>query len=142
MRKILLVTTLLVVAQLTAACNADLRSNAYPTSITFTVEGFHQTTLDTVSPLVDVILTVPGHAPELVADDVPVPYRHTVTSSEYSQVQYDAQVTAKLVEPNDNVILRCSWSAQTPFGRRLSRDASDSEGESYAGAPVTCHYAA
>lgn len=142
MRKILLVTILAIVAQLMGACAADLRGNPVNTDITFTIEAFHQTTLDRVAPLINVTANIDGHAPLEIGRSVPAMFRYTILSAMYPQAANRVDVTAQLVEPNPNVVLRCTWTAQTPAGKRLSRDAAGSEGESYAGAPVSCRYTA
>lgn len=142
MRKVLVFAVLGVLAQLMGACNADLRGNPIDTNITFTIEAFHQTTLDPVVPMIDVMVSIPGYQPWLIARNVPAPYRFTIYSAEYPQAANEAVINAKLVEFNSDVVLRCTWSAQTPSGVRLSRDSTGGEGESHAGAPVRCAYAA
>jgi len=141
-RKILGTVLAAAVAVVLGACNADMRGNPINTDITFTIEAFHQVTLDSVVPMVDVMVSIPGYQPWLIAHNVPAPYRFTVYSSEYSQAANQTVINAKLVEPNADVVLKCTWSAQTPSGVRLSRDSAGGEGESYAGAPVRCQYTA
>ncbi len=131
-----------VLALLLGACNADLRGNPVNTDITFTVEAFNGTTLDVVVPMLDVMVSIPGHQPWLIAHNVPTPYRFTIYSAEYPQAARDASITAKLVDVNPDVVLRCAWYAQTPSGTRSSQDSEGGEGESSAGAPVTCTYTA
>lgn len=142
MRKVLFAVTLTVLAQLMGACNADLRGNAINTDVTFTVQAFHATTLDPVVPMIEVMATIPGHEPWLMAENVPAPHRFTVYSRDYPQAIYQIDITATLITPNPDVVLRCSWSAQTPSGVRLSRESADGEGESYAGQDVHCKYQA
>lgn len=142
MRKILLAIVVATAATLIGGCNADLRSNAINTDITFTVEAFHQTTLDPVVPLLNVMATIPGYADWIIGSETPAPFRYTVQSSKYSAASREVKVTAQLVNPDPNVVLRCSWFASTPSGVRLSGDSAGGEGESRAGAPVTCHYSA
>lgn len=142
MRKILFVTLLAIVAPLMGACAADLRGNAINTDITFTIEAFHQTTMDRVVPLINVVATIDGYAPWEIGHEVPAMFRYTIPSAKFPQAAYRVDVTAQLVEPNPNVVLKCTWTAETPAGSRLSRDSAGGEGESFAGAPVSCKYVA
>jgi hypothetical protein len=141
-RQILFLAVLGVLAQLMGACNADMRGNPINTDITFTIEAFHQVTLDPVVPLIDVVASIPGYQPWALARSAPAPHRFTIHSSEFSQAANQVVINAQLAEPNPDVVLRCTWFAQTPSGVRLSRDSAGGEGESYAGAPVRCEYKA
>jgi hypothetical protein len=142
MRKIFGTILAATVALTLGACNADLRSNPADTNITFTIEAFHQTILDRVVPLINVTANIEGHVPLEIGREVPAMFRHTILSAMYPQAAEQVEVTAELVEPNPDVVLKCTWMAQTPAGRRYSRDSIGSEGESYAGAPVSCKYVA
>lgn len=146
--KRLLLAPVVVMALLLGACNADLRGNPVNTNITFTIEAFHMTTLDPVVPMIDVWVEVPGHERWLNAHNVPAPYRFTVYSAEYPQAAKQVDIVAAFAETEDyvdpqlNVALRCTWSAQTPSGVRLSRDSVGGEGESHPGSPLRCKYIA
>lgn len=143
MRKILFVTTIVVIlgalAILLGACELPSNSNS-STDVTFTVEAFHQTTRDPVAPLIDVTVFIDGFIPWNVGHHVSAPYKFTISSRDYPPVESEVKVVAQIVEPNPDVVLKCTWGAQTPAGIRLSRDSSGGEGESYAGAPVDCKY--
>lgn len=140
MKKVLFATLVAVLALTAAGCNADLRGNAINTNITFTIEAFHQTTLDPVVPLIDVVAVIPGYAAWHVGDETYTPYQFTIRSTQYAAASRQVEITAQLVNPDPNVVLRCTWVAQTPSGVRLSRDSTGGEGESSSGAPVTCKY--
>lgn len=141
MRKILFVTVLAVLAQLMGACAAPFNSTEHrSTDVTFTIEAFHQTTHDRVVPLISTTVYIDGFMPWDAGTRVPAPYRFTVSSRDYPPAEFQVRITAQTVEPNPDVVLRCTWAAQTPAGQRLSRDSSGGEGESYAGAPVDCKY--
>lgn len=140
-KQILFLAVLAVLAQLMGACGVDMRSNPINTDITFTIEAFNQTTLDPAVPLIDVVASIPGYYPWTLARSAPAPHQFTIHSSEFSRAANEVVINAQLVEPNANVVLKCTWSAQTPSGVRLSRDLGG-EGESYAGAPVRCAYQA
>jgi len=142
MRKILLVTILAIVAQLMGACATDLRGNRADTTVTFIIEAFHQTTLDRVAPLINVTANIEGFVPLEIGHEVPAIFREIISSAQYPQAANRIDVTAQLVTPDPNVILKCSWVAITPAGKRLSRDSAGGAGESAAGAPVTCKYVA
>jgi hypothetical protein len=139
MKKLLFVTVLAVAAQLTGAC--DVPDQSF-TRVTFTINAFHQTTLDPVVPLIDVTATVPGYATWEVADDTSAPYQFTINSLDYTEASESVDITAQPAEPNPDVVLRCTWVASTPAGVRLSRDSTGGEGESHAGQPVNCSYKA
>lgn len=140
MRKILFVTILAVLAQLMGACATSPTSSR--TDVTFTIEAFHEVTMDRVVPLINVVANVDGYAPWEIGHEVSAMFRYTITSAKFPQAAYGIDVTAQLVEPNPDVVLKCTWTAQTPAGRRFSRDSAGGEGESYAGGPVTCKYIA
>jgi hypothetical protein len=143
MRKILFVTTVVVIlgalAILLGACELPSNSNS-STDVTFTIEAFHQKTGGSVTPLIDATVFIDGFMPWDAGVRVPAPYKFTVSSRDYPPAEFEVKVVAQIVEPNPDVVLKCTWGAQTPAGIRLSRDSSGGEGESYAGAPVDCKY--
>jgi len=145
MRKVLFVTTVVVIlgvlATLLGACTAPFNSTQRgSTDVTFTIEAFHQTTRGPVMPLIDATVFIDGFMPWDVGHHVSAPYKFTISSRDYPQAEFGIRVVAQVVEPNPDVVLKCTWGAQTPAGIRLSRDSSGGEGESYAGAPVDCTY--
>lgn len=143
MRKILFVTTVIIIlgvlATLLGACELPSNSNG-STDVTFTVQAFNQKTLDPAVPLINATVFIDGFMPWDAGVRVPAPYKFTVSSRDYPQAEFGIRVVAQVVEPNPDVVLKCTWGAQTPAGARLSRDSSGGEGESYAGAPVDCKY--
>jgi len=140
MRKLPFLTALAVVAPLMGACAPPGGNRGSGTSITFTIDAYHQTDLDKVVPRLNVVANVDGYVPWNAGHDVPAPYRFTVDSADYPQAKFKINVVAQQIEPSPNVILTCTWSAKTPAGTRLSRDSSGGEGESHAGGPVNCKY--
>jgi predicted secreted protein len=135
MKKALLAALVAVLA-LTAGCKEPVRRD---TAVTFTIQAYGQLHGDRVVPLIDVVAMIPGYAPWRIGDGVPAPWQGTITSSKYPPAEFEINLVAQLVEPNPDVILKCTWSALTPAGQRLSSDSTGGEGESL-GAPVTCKY--
>lgn len=137
MKKVLLATLVAVLA-LTAGCKEQ--PDRHDTAVTFTIQAYNQLHGDRVVPMIDVIATIDGFAPWRIGADTPAPWRGTITSNKYPAAEYEINIIAQLVDPNPDVILTCTWTAETPAGQRLSRDSTGGEGESAPGAPVTCKY--
>jgi hypothetical protein len=141
MKKLFLALFAFVAALSATACREGEIDTVH-TEITFTINAYHQLTLDPVVPLIDITADIPGFASRTISDNVPAPARFTINSAQYPSASKQVYVVAQLVEPNPDVVLKCTWTAETPGGTRLSRDSSGGEGESYAGGAVECSYKA
>lgn len=130
-----------VLALATSACNADLTANdnVNRTVITFTIQAYDEVTLDNVVPLLDVDIMIPGHD-TISYRQMPAPVQFPVEALRYPQAAYNVHVAAVTTDPAPNVVLKCSWTAQTATGTRNSIRDGDSEGESGHGGPVFCRY--